>query len=152
MPPDDAAMDNAPPPPMCGTSAWLTYAHDGRRTSASDACISGPLTPSWTYVPMGTVKSMHHAIASTDAVYVDWASVSGTNLVLQDDGMYFVDTTTGKVGPNTGVDWWGQTIPAPNGGVWFVTTSKSDGPGLFVGLMDAMAKTVWKGNEQGAMC
>lgn len=185
----DVGVDSSPPPPKCGASDWLTYGHDARRTSASDACIDGQLAPAWTYVPMGGLTSMHHVIASTDAVYVqwaaptgpyvgttaadrvspqgkrvwtydtgsdanlgNWASVSGGNLVLQDDGLYFVDLVTGKVGPNTGVDWWGQTIPAANGGVWFANTSKSDGPGLFVGLMDMTAKTTWKGNEQGTMC
>src|SRR5438309_2275069 len=66
-------------------------------------------------------------------------------------GIYFVDATSGSRGPTTGVDWWGQSIP--NGtGVWFVVTSKSDGPGLFVGSMDATAKVTWKGNEQGTHC
>lgn len=190
---DTSAMQDSYVPPKCGTDAWLTYGHDGRRTFATDACITGPLSVSWTYTPAPpmtkTVKAMHHALAASDAVYLqwaasagqyvgttaadrvspqgmrvwtydtgtdanmgNWASVSGANLVLQDDGLYLVDLATGKGGPNTGVDWWGQTIPAQGGSVWFVTTSKSDGPGLFVGLIDAMAKVVWKANEQGTKC
>jgi hypothetical protein len=188
----DAASES-PPPPMCGTGAWLTYGHDGARSFASDACIAGPLTVAWTYAPTPptgkTINGVHHALASTagvflqwaasdgqyigttaadllspagarlwtfdsgsDANFGNWASVSGTNIVLDDDGEYFVDTATGKSTAGTGVDWWGQTIPAVDGGVWFADTSKSDGPGLFVGALDSMAKLVWQENKQGTMC
>jgi len=177
----------------CGTSGWLTYGHDAARTFASDACITGPLSPLWSYTPTPiaghTVNAVHHALASTTAVYLhwagsdgqyigstaadlvstagarvwtydsgsdanmgNWASVSGTNLVIQDDGVYFVDVTTGKLSVTTGVDWWGQTIADTAGGVWFVDTSKSDGPGLFVGELDVTAKATWEQNKQGTMC
>ncbi len=192
----DAATDaspDAPPPPACGTGAWLTYGHDGQRTFASDACIKGPLAPSWTYAPAPpanhTVNAVHHALAATDAVYLqwaasdgqyigttaadkvspqgqrvwtwdsgsdanmgNWATVSGANLVVQDDGAYFLDLATGKKSVGTGVDWWGQSIADTSGGVWFANTSKSDGPGLFVGELSSAAKTTWKGNEQGTKC
>lgn len=192
---DVQAMDtvNESPPPPCGTGAWFTYGHDGARTFASDACITGPLTVAWSYTPTPptgkTINGVHHALASTmgvflqwaasdgqyigttaadllsptgmrlwtfdsgsDANFGNWASVSGANIVLDDDGEYFVDTTTGKSAAGTGVDWWGQTIPAADGGVWFADTSKSDGPGLFVGALDNMAKVLWQGNKQGTMC
>ncbi len=179
--------------PSCGTGAWLTYGHDGARTFASDGCVQGPLTVAWSYTPTPpankTVKAMHHALAASDAVYLqwaaddgpyvgttaadkvsttgtrvwtfdsgsdanmgNWASVSGSNLVVQDDGVYFVPLADGKMTVTTGVDWWGQTIPDTAGGVWFANTSKSDGPGLFVGDLDVAAKTVWQGNKQGTAC
>ena len=184
---------DAAPVPSCGTSAWLTYGHDAARTFASDGCITGPLTSSWSYTPTPiaghTVTAVHHALAATDAIYLqwagsdspyigttaadlvspagarvwtydsgsdanmgNWASVSGANLVIDDDGVYFVDRATGKSTVKTGVDWWGQTIADTAGGVWFVTTSKSDGPGLFVGELDVTAKIVWQGNKQGTAC
>ena len=87
----------------------------------------------------------------SDANEGNWASIVGSNVVVNDDGVYFVDAATGKRGVDTGVDWWGQSIP--NGtGVWLVVTSKSDGPGLFVGSLDDKAKLVWKQNEQGTAC
>jgi outer membrane protein assembly factor BamB len=180
--------------PQCGTSAWLTYGHDAARTFASDGCIVGPLTPAWTYSPApktnATVNAVHHALAATDAVYLqwansdgqyigttaadgisttthmriwtydsgsdanmgNWASVSGANLVLNDDGMYWVSLKDGTSTITTGVDWWGQTIADNAGGAWFVTTSKSDGPGLFVGEIDATAKVTWSANKQGTAC
>jgi hypothetical protein len=88
----------------------------------------------------------------SDANMGNWASVSGTSLVINDDGVYFPDLTTGKSAVGTGVDWWGQSIADGSGGVWFADTSKSDGPGLFVGELDSMAKTLWKQNVQGTMC
>jgi hypothetical protein len=190
----DAGGDaDAAPPPQCGTGAWLTYGHDAARTFASDACITGPLTVAWSYTPTPitghTVNAVHHALAASDAVYLqwagsddpyigttaadrvstagarvwtfdsgsdanmgNWASVSGSTLVIEDDGAYFVDLAAGTAGVKTGVDWWGQTIPDGAGGVWFSNTAKSDGPGLFVGELDATAKATWKGNVQGTSC
>jgi outer membrane protein assembly factor BamB len=187
----DVAVEAGPP---CGTNAWLTYGHDGARTFASDGCITGPLTPSWTYTPTpktsAKVNAVYHALAATDGVYLqwansdgayigttaadeisttthmrlwtydsgsdanmgNWASVSGTNLVLNDDGMYWVSLKDGTSATSTGVDWWGQTIADNAGGAWFVTTSKSDGPGLFVGEIDATAKVIWSQNKQGTAC
>ncbi|MEO7092923.1 MAG: PQQ-binding-like beta-propeller repeat protein, partial [Polyangiales bacterium] len=178
--------------PACGSTAWPTYGHDGRRTFASDACITGPLTVAWSYAPEPPAgklaKAVQHVIADKDAVYLqwaatidpyigttavdrvstagarvwtmdtgtdanegNWASIVGSNVVVNDDGVFFMDAVTGKRGVDTGVDWWGQTIP--NGtGLWLANTSKSDGPGLFVGAMDATAKMTWKQNEQGTAC
>jgi outer membrane protein assembly factor BamB len=99
--------------------------------------------------------------SGSDANMGNWASVGSPvttdagvvqTLVVQDDGVYFLDLTTGKSRAGTGVDWWGQSIPDAKGGVWFVDTSKSDGPGLFVGQLDSAAKIVWQQNKQGTMC
>jgi len=90
--------------------------------------------------------------SGSDANMGNWASVSGTNLILNDDGIYWVSLTDGMSATTTGVDWWGQTIADGAGGAWFVTTSKSDGPGLFVGEIDATAKVTWSANKQGTAC
>src|SRR4051812_46163615 len=37
--------------PGCDDSPWPTYGHDAQRTSAANACIKGPLTTLWRYVP-----------------------------------------------------------------------------------------------------
>ena len=193
---DTIGSDTTPDtkPPACGTAAWPTYGHDGQRTFATDACITGPLTVAWSYSPAApagkSAKAVQHVIADKDAVYLqwaativpylgttaldrvsltgsrvwtmdtgtdanegNWASIVGSNVVVNDDGVYFVDAATGKRGVGTGVDWWGQSIPNATGnGLWLADTSKSDGPGLFVGLMDDKAKMTWKQNEQGTAC
>lgn len=190
---DAAQADVVEAGPSCGTGAWLTYGHDAERTFASDGCVKGPLAVSWTYTPTPkanhTVNAVHHALAASDAVYLqwagsddpyigttaadristsgtrvwtydsgsdanmgNWASVSGSNLVIDDDGVYWVGIADGTSTVTTGVDWWGQTIADSAGGVWFVTTSKSDGPGLFVGELDATAKVLWSQNKQGTQC
>ena len=77
----DGAGDGGGPdatPIPCGTSAWATYGHDGRRTFATDACIKGPLSVSWSYTPAPptgrTTKAMHHALAQKDAVFLQWGA------------------------------------------------------------------------------
>ena len=108
-------------------------------TTALDG-ISTTGTRTWTYD------------SGSDANMGNWASVSGANVILDDDGMYWVSTKDGTSTVTTGVDWWGQTIADGAGGAWFVTTSKSDGPGLFVGEIDATAKVTWSQNKQGTNC
>ncbi|MEP7126833.1 MAG: PQQ-binding-like beta-propeller repeat protein, partial [Byssovorax sp.] len=178
--------------PSCGNAAWVTYGHDGQRTSASDGCIDGPLTPLWTYAPAAPAGKMlsrvYHPLATKDTVFLhwsatdppytgtsaadrvsldgmrlwtfdsgtdtdlgDWASLWNDTLALNSDGIYLLGQADGKSVGGTGVDWWGQTIPT-DGALLFSNTSKSDGPGLFVGALDAKAAIVWKQNEQGTMC
>ena len=178
--------------PTCGNGAWTTYGHDAQRTSASDGCIDGPLTPLWTYTPqapMGKMlKRVFHPLATKDAVFLHWSATnppytgtsaadrvtldgarawtfdSGTDtdlgdwmslwndkVVLNSDGIYLLDQADGHGVGSTGVDWWGQTIPTDKA-LLFSITSKSDGPGLFVGALDEKAMLLWKQNEQGTMC
>ncbi|MBA2684278.1 MAG: PQQ-binding-like beta-propeller repeat protein [Gemmatimonadaceae bacterium] len=53
---------------------WVTYGHDVRRTSASLASVTGPLTLSWTYSPPGTsghaLSSVINAIGTVEGVFV----------------------------------------------------------------------------------
>lgn len=176
----------------CGTGAWVTYGHDGQRTSASDGCVDGPLTAIWTYLPEApagkVVNRLFHPLASKDAAFLrwsasdppytgtsaadrvtldgkrvwtfdsgtdtdlgDWSSLWKDKLVINSDGIYLLDQADGHGVGSTGVDWWGQTIPTA-GALLFSNTSKSDGPGLFVGALDEKAAVVWKQNEQGTMC
>lgn len=64
--------------PTCGDGAWVTYGHDGRRTSASDGCIGGTLTTLWGYSPLPpagkSVSKLWHPLASADAAYLHWAA------------------------------------------------------------------------------
>jgi hypothetical protein len=178
--------------PMCGTSGWVTYGHDGQRTSASDGCVGAMATIAWSYTPVPPdgkkVSRLWQPVATPDATYLHWAATidpyigttaadridakgervwtfdSGSDanlgdwptlwkdtLVLNADGVYMLDSATGKSTAGTGVDWWGQTIPT-DGALLLSNTSKSDGPGLFVATLDAKAQVLWKQNEQGTMC
>ena len=78
--------------PSCGTGGWITYGHDGARTFASDACIKGPLTRTWTYAPAPpsgrTLDAVQHALATVDGVYLQWAA---------SDGMYIGTTAADRV-------------------------------------------------------
>jgi hypothetical protein len=49
---------------------------------------------------------------------------------------------------DTGVDWWGQTAPDP-ARLYVVNAAHIDGPGIFVGAVDAMLQPVWQQNHYG---
>lgn len=89
--------------------------------------------------------------SGTDTDLGDWATLWKDKLALNSDGIYLLDQADGHSVATTGVDWWGQTIPGDQA-LFLSDTSKSDGPGLFVGALDETAKSIWKQNEQGTMC
>ncbi|WP_164009368.1 hypothetical protein [Pyxidicoccus trucidator] len=65
--------------PACtGSSAWGTYGHDARRSSASDGCVWYPLAPAWSYAPTAAsprvMQTVERAVADTGGVYVKWDS------------------------------------------------------------------------------
>src|SRR5690242_15233791 len=135
--------------PACGSAGWTTYGADAARTSATDACIDGPLTMAWHYVPTPpsgrTTNGIHGIVAQSDAVYLQWMATdppytgttamdrisldgqrvwtydSGTDtnlghwptlaggaVLVNDDGLRWIDVVSGSVTHDTGVDWWGQ--------------------------------------------
>ncbi len=116
---------SASDPPYTGTSAADRVTLDGART--------------WTFD------------SGTDTDLGDWASLWKDKVALNSDGIYLLDQLDGHGVGGTGVDWWGQTIPT-DGALLLSDTSKSDGPGLFVGALDEKAAVIWKQNEQGTMC
>jgi hypothetical protein len=178
--------DTAPP---CGTDPWLTYGHDGRRTSATDGCIGGALTTLWRYVPTpaaGKVaKRVFNAIAQTDAIYFTWAQNnaaylgttsldrvskdgarvwnfdSGTDsnfghwpilalgsVILNDDGVYYLDPAKGTKTTSTGVDFWGE-MATDGTRLYLVNDAHVDGPEVFVGAYDGTGKKIWTQNVYG---
>lgn len=72
--PGDATGDDAGA--GCGTDPWVTYAHDARRTSASDGCVAGPLSQTWSYTPTPpegrTLRGVFRAVARDDLVILSW--------------------------------------------------------------------------------
>lgn len=68
-------------PPACGTAGWLSYNADWRRSGGTDGCVPGALQLLWRYDPkrddMIPTKSVYHAIAEADAMYVLWSAPNG---------------------------------------------------------------------------
>jgi hypothetical protein len=184
----DASPDVSVP---CGTSPWATIGHDGQRTSATDACVSGALTYRWRYVPVPpsgkALNYVFHAIAQSDATFLEWSAQdaqyvgttavdrvsiagarvwtwdSGTDanlghwltlalgaVIANDDGLYYLDPSSGTKTHADAVDYWGQTA-SDAARLYVVNDSHVDGPGLFVAAYDAMAKQLWQANTYG-MC
>jgi PQQ-like domain len=86
----------------------------------------------------------------TDSNVGNWPSIAFESLVLNDDGIYYLDLATGMKTQGTGVDYWGQTVE-DGGRLYAVNSSHVDGPGIFVGAFDAQAKQLWAANQYG-MC
>lgn len=188
---DGGGGADAGPTPSCGDGDWATYAHDPQRTSASDACIDGPLSVLWRYVPEPTdgrdFRFVGHAVATADGVYLEWAqtrdaylgttamdrvaldgtrawswdSGSDANLghwpslafddqvVMNEDQIAILARADGTRSGGTGVDYWGLTAYA-DGQLYLVNDAHIDGPGIFVGAVDADADAIWRANESGS--
>jgi hypothetical protein len=167
---------------------WITYGHDGHRTSASKASIKGPLKLAWHYVPPGatghTLESVEYPLGTTTEVFVrstlsinigygatpsvdevspsgqhvwtyfsgadadfgDWGSILGTRLIINDDGLRYVDFTTGKSVHGGGVDQWGETL-TDSTGLYLANGAQIDGPGVYVGALDTAGKLLWSANK-----
>ena len=83
-----------------------------------------------------------------DANFGNWISIWGTRLVYQDDGIGYLNTSTGAKLWGSGVDWWGETL-ADSSGLYVDQDQHYDGPGPFVALMDATGKRTWTANSYG---
>jgi hypothetical protein len=78
-----------------------------------------------------------------------WGSVWGTRFVFQDDGIGYLDLTTGSRLWFSGVDRWGETLPDTALYVdhrWHV-----DGPGPFVARMTTAGARTWTANSYGTV-
>ena len=189
----DGATDSGAPaeagPPPCGTDAWVTYGHDAKRTSATDACLAGPLTLAFRYVPVPptgkTVVGVYSSIAGSDGALLAWASQndpylgtsavdrvdvkgarvwtwnSGTDsnlgnwltsalgaVVVNEDGLTFLDPATGASTHSNGVDNWGFTAFDAQR-IYAINSSHVDGPGIYVGAYDPSEKQLWAKNTYG---
>jgi hypothetical protein len=83
--------------------------------------------------------------SGTDSNFGNWPTRWNNMLVLDDDGVYYLDATAGTRIATTGVDWWGQTI-GDSARLYVVNAMQADGPGLLVGALDATAKSLWQQN------
>ena len=83
-----------------------------------------------------------------DANIGHWGSVFGQSFVFQDDGIGYIDITSGKQTYFSGVDRWGETLA--NGSALYVDHNwHVDGPGLFVARLNSTGTKVWTALSYG---
>ena len=111
-------------PPYTGTTAMDRISLDGQRV--------------WTY-DSGTDTNLGH-----------WPTIAGSAVLVNDDGLRWLDMATGSVAHSTGVDWWGQT--ATDGQrLYVVNRWYVDGPALFLAALEpAGGMQLWQQNHGGA--
>ncbi len=85
--------------------------------------------------------------AGTDADFGDWGSIWNSRFIINDDGIRYVDLGTGAATVNLGVDSWGETLSDPAAGLFLANDVQIDGPGIYVGSLDATGKSRWKMNS-----
>lgn len=85
---------------QCKADLWSGYAHDVRRTSASEMCCKGPLKELWRYTPaakQGRASLAETVVTSGDGVYVGIRLGESTALVgvdLQGQEKWVYDSRT----------------------------------------------------------
>lgn len=94
----------------------------------------------------GTGKRVWTWDSGTDANVGNWPSIGPSYFAVNDDGLYLLGLADGKKLHDTGVDWWGQTLPDA-ARLYVVNAMKADGPGLFVGAVDDTTKVLWQQNQ-----
>ncbi|MBA2683839.1 MAG: Ig-like domain-containing protein [Gemmatimonadaceae bacterium] len=172
---------------------WITYAHDERRTGATQASVRGPLTVAWHYIPVAPTASRpfraaHTVLPTVDAIFLQWSAVPtlgpgyvgstdvdrvspagqrvwtfdggydanlgnwgslwGTHFVFQDDGLGYLNASTGAREWFSGVDWWGETL-TDGTSLWVTQDLHIDGPGPFIAKMTATGVRSWVQNSYG---
>ena len=88
--------------------------------------------------------------SGTDSNLGNWPSIALGALILNDDGIYYLDLASGMKTAGNGVDNWGQTL-TDGTNLYAVNDSHVDGPGIYVGAYDATCKQLWAANKYG-MC
>jgi hypothetical protein len=99
-------------PPACEEQMWASFGHDARRSFASSACVHGPFSYAWRYVPtppadQAPVGGIFSAVADAGQVYLRWKGKQGPYY-----GTPFVDAVT-RAGATA---WqWNSTVDSSFG-------------------------------------
>jgi len=84
----------------------------------------------------------------TDTNLGHWPIVALGSVILNDDGVYYLDPAKGTKTNSTGVDFWGEmAFDATR--LYLVNDSHVDGPEIFVGAYDGTGKKIWTQNVYG---
>ncbi len=86
--------------------------------------------------------------SGTDANLGHWPLIGLGSVILNDDGLYYVDLDKGTKKDGTGVDYWGE-MAADATRLYPGNDAHVDGPEIFVGAYDGSAKKVWTQNVYG---
>ncbi|HEY8039196.1 MAG TPA: PQQ-binding-like beta-propeller repeat protein [Polyangiaceae bacterium] len=86
--------------------------------------------------------------SGTDSNLGNWVTSALGSIVVNEDGLYFLDPATGKQTHSNGVDNWGFTAFDATR-LYAVNSSHVDGPGLYVGAYDPAEKQLWTKNTYG---
>jgi hypothetical protein len=86
--------------------------------------------------------------SGTDSNLGDWLSSALGNIVVNEDGLTFLDPATGKVLHSNGVDNWGSSAFDAQR-IYALNSSHVDGPGIYVGAYDPAQKQLWTKNTYG---
>lgn len=86
--------------------------------------------------------------SGTDSNLGNWPSVALGSLILNEDGLFFLDPKTGMKTAGNGVDNWGQSL-TDGTRIYVVNDSHVDGPGIYVGAYDGTCKQLWAANSYG---
>ena len=86
--------------------------------------------------------------SGTDSNLGNWPSVALGSLILNEDGLFFLDLKTGMKTAGNGVDNWGQSL-TDGTRIYVVNDSHVDGPGVYVGAYDGQCKQLWAANSYG---
>ncbi len=136
MPATDGGFAGAPSNEIADTSAVYVHMQAGTVPTVDKVSAS-----------TGTQSWRHHGGADFDDG--NWLTLGLGYVMVDDDGIYQIDSQDGGLARTSGVDWWGQTA-ADTSRFYLVTTTHGDGPGAFVGAWDVTKGLLWKANQQGA--
>jgi hypothetical protein len=78
----------------------------------------------------------------------NWLTLWSGHVVVNDDGLYFLDPSSGVHQLDDGVDNWGATAPGDQR-LYANNTSHIDGAEIYVGAYDDQAKQLWAKNTYG---
>lgn len=135
-----------------GKAAGETFYGFYNAVADKDAVYAHPAaagTPVISRVAAATGKQTWSYHGSADYPLGHWLTLGLDRVAADDDGLYFVSTSDGKIAKSAGVDWWGQTA-ADDKRFYVVTSVHGDGPGAFVDAWDPAKGELWKANQQGS--
>ena len=86
--------------------------------------------------------------SGTDSNLGNWLSSALGSVVVNEDGLYFLDPATGAASHSNGVDNWGFTA-FDSARIYAINSSHVDGPAIYVGAYDPTEKQLWTMNTYG---
>ncbi len=91
-------------------------------------------------------KKVWTYLMGSDADFGNWSSILGTRFVFNDDGIRYVDFTSGASVHGGGVDNWGESL-SDSTKLYLVNGAQIDGAGVYVGAYDTAGKSLWTANK-----